>query len=70
MAVKVTLKDGDPRASTPTRLVEPYDGEDDEYWFEEDGKLKVYRAADGTTKTYSAEAWFTVDGKEREPGLA
>jgi hypothetical protein len=66
MAVKVTLKDGDLNARTPTRLVESYDGEDDEYWFEQDHKiLKVYRAADGTTKTYSADAWHTVDGKER-----
>jgi hypothetical protein len=69
MAVKVTLKDGDLSARTPTRLVESFDGEDDEYWFENEGKLrvlKVYRAIEKTTKTYAPDSWLTVDGKERE----
>uniref|UniRef100_A0AB39U212 Uncharacterized protein n=1 Tax=Mycolicibacterium phage Alyssa1 TaxID=3240801 RepID=A0AB39U212_9CAUD len=67
MAVKVTLKRG---VHDTTNPVDTFDGEDDEYWEENGGKrLKVRRAADGTTKTYAEGQWLTVDGKEREPGL-
>lgn len=69
MAVKVTLKRG-VRDTTPQ--VESFDGEGDEYYFENHGKakvLKVQRAADGTTKTYAEGQWLDVDGKERESGF-
>jgi hypothetical protein len=69
MAVQVTVKRG---VHDKTPQIEPFGGEGDEYWFENHGKqkvLKVYRAADETTKTYAEGEWLTVDGKERLPGI-
>ncbi|WP_131811879.1 hypothetical protein [Mycobacterium mantenii] len=70
MAVKVTLKRD---VHSTTAGEEIFEGADDEYWFETQGKdkvLKVQRAADGTTKTYAPGQWLTVDGKERGPSFA
>lgn len=68
MAVKVTLKDRELTSLKPK--VDVFDGEDDEYWFEKDHTiLKVYRAADGTTKTYMPDSFSTVEGKERGPSI-
>lgn len=66
MAVKVTLKQRDFHSLQQT--VESFDGENDQYYERQDGKLEVYRE-NGTVKVYAADAWASVDGKRQTSNL-